>query len=123
VLFAVYKTAEAEDPGVGREWLRREVPNYWDRRVAILAHGAAVPYPPGWQRTKSDRGTASAVTFDGRGRVIGYLNLTPRQDGETLRNWARFRVEHNADEHEQDVQELAAATRLSRQKEPRAHKA
>ena len=36
VLFAVYKTGEMGDPGVGRDWLRREVKGYWDRRTAIV---------------------------------------------------------------------------------------
>jgi len=36
VLFAVYKTGETGDPGVGRDWLRREVKGYWDRRTAII---------------------------------------------------------------------------------------
>jgi adenine-specific DNA methylase len=36
VLFAVYKTGETGDPSVGRDWLRREVNGYWDRRTAIV---------------------------------------------------------------------------------------
>jgi hypothetical protein len=74
--------------------------------------GAALPYPPGWRRIRSDPGTATAAAFGNDGRYIGYLNLTPRQGGETLSNWARFRVAHNADEHERNVTRLAAATRL-----------
>jgi adenine-specific DNA methylase len=37
VLFAVYKTAEAEDPRVGRDYLKMEVGGYWDQRQAIMA--------------------------------------------------------------------------------------
>ena len=36
VLFAVYKTGETGDPSIGRDWLRREVTGYWDRRTAIV---------------------------------------------------------------------------------------
>ena len=46
------------------------------------------------------------------GSFIGYLNLTPRQGAETIDNWSRFRVAHNADEHERDVTTLASATAL-----------
>lgn len=58
VLFAVYKTGELEDPGVGRDWLHREVPNYWDRRVTIvellryLTH-APSPAMPHWERDRA----------------------------------------------------------------------
>ena len=55
ILFAVYKTGELDDPAVGRDWLRREVPNYWDRRVTIvelLRYLAVSPGPamPHWER-------------------------------------------------------------------------
>ena len=37
VLFAVYKSAEAEDPRVGRDYLKMELPAYWEQRQSILA--------------------------------------------------------------------------------------
>lgn len=48
VLFAIYKTAEKDDPNEGRKWFRSEVPNYWDRREAIvvlLRYLARTPTP------------------------------------------------------------------------------
>ena len=74
--------------------------------------GAAMAYPPGWQRIASDRGTASAALFDRRHRFVGFLNLTPRQKDETVSHWARFRVGHNAEEHDRNVRTLAVATGL-----------
>jgi putative DNA methylase len=37
VLFAIYKSAEEKDPRVGREYLRTELSDYWDRRQLIIA--------------------------------------------------------------------------------------
>jgi hypothetical protein len=46
VLFAVFKTAESDDPADGRTWLVNEVRNYWDKRttiVALLTYLTALP--------------------------------------------------------------------------------
>jgi hypothetical protein len=69
-------------------------------------------YPPAWRRIVGDRGTVSVARFDRRHRFLGYLNLTPRQGSETLTDWWRFRVEHNADEGDGNVQAQAEATGL-----------
>lgn len=37
ILFAVYKTSEEDDPRPGLDYLKQEVPNYWDRRQTIVA--------------------------------------------------------------------------------------
>jgi putative DNA methylase len=37
ILFAVYKTAEEDDPRIGLDYLKQETPNYWDRRQTIIA--------------------------------------------------------------------------------------
>jgi putative DNA methylase len=37
VLFAVYKTAEEDDPRTALDYLKQEIPNYWDRRQTIIA--------------------------------------------------------------------------------------
>ena len=37
ILFAVYKTAEEDDPRPGLDYLKQEVPHYWDRRQTITA--------------------------------------------------------------------------------------
>ena len=36
VIFAVYKTAEDEDPRPGLTYLKQEAPDYWDRRQTII---------------------------------------------------------------------------------------
>jgi hypothetical protein len=68
--------------------------------------------PPRWQRTHSDSGTASAVLLDHRGRLSGYLNLTPQRGNETLKNWPVFRVDHNGVERDRHVTALASARGL-----------
>jgi hypothetical protein len=80
--------------------------------VASIPAGAAMPYPPGWRRIESDRGTATAAFLNSHHQFLGYLNLTPRQSNETLTNWGRFRVEHNAAENDRSVSTLAVATGL-----------
>jgi hypothetical protein len=67
-------------------------------------------YPPGWQRTHGDPGTATAVLQDAEGRFLGYVNLTPRQGRESLSNWSSFRPAHDADEGDRHVRLLSAAT-------------
>ncbi len=64
-------------------------------------------YPAHWTRIHSDLGTASAATFDSSRRIVGYLNITPRQGRETLVNWPRFRVAHNAHEGDHAARILA----------------
>jgi hypothetical protein len=46
------------------------------------------------------------------GRFLGYLNITPRQGDESLSNWSSFRVDHNQEEGDRAVTQLAAATGL-----------
>jgi hypothetical protein len=73
---------------------------------------ARLPAPAGWRPAAGDPGTRTMILRDGSGRITGYLNATPRQGAETLRNWRRFRVEHNRDEEERGVTLEAAASGL-----------
>jgi hypothetical protein len=69
-------------------------------------------YPREWRRIAGDPGTATAVVGDREHEFLGYLNLTPRQGAESLRNWASFRLGHNADEGDRGVTRLASASGL-----------
>jgi hypothetical protein len=69
-------------------------------------------YPPGWQRSTGDTGTATAVLLDAAHHIRGYLNLTPRQGAETLAGWSAFRVRHNAEEGDVHVRREGAAQGL-----------
>jgi hypothetical protein len=85
----------------------RAAPGDW--RTVRIPNGAALHYPPRWQHAHGDAGTATVVLLDDRRRIEGYLNVTPRQGGETLANWASFRVSHNVQEGETAVSTEAVA--------------
>ena len=92
-------------------WLRpAAAPRGWT--VHRIPAGATLPYPAGWRTITTDPGTASAALFASGGRMVGYLNLTPQDGGETLANWVHFRVSHNAEENDRRLRTIAAAGRL-----------
>jgi hypothetical protein len=93
-------------------WLHaRAVPAGW-AAARLPAGTATLAYPHGWRRIESDPGTVSAAALGRRGLVVGYLNATPRQANESLRNWALFRPTHNAREGDRGVRVLSAARGL-----------
>lgn len=92
-------------------WLKsRAAPMDWS--IARIPAGAALAYPPGWRRLRGDAGTATVALLGSDGRFLGYLNATPRQGDEKLSGWATFRTAHNADEGDQNVKQVAAASGL-----------
>jgi hypothetical protein len=80
-----------------------------------VAHsrGGALAYPPGWKMIVNDPGSAAVALLAGRDRIHAYLDATPKQGGETLANWSRFRPEHNRREGERGVRLIASATDLT----------
>jgi hypothetical protein len=108
---STHTQARAPQRPVAFAWLAPAAPPpTW--RVLPISSGAAMPYPPGWKRVRGDVGTATAILSGAGQRVLGYLNLTPRQGAETPASWARFRVEHNAEEGDRRVKTLAVGTGL-----------
>lgn len=92
-------------------WLHPQpAPHGW--AVARVASGARMPYPPGWRSVRGDAGTATAALLSAGGLYLGYLNVTPRQGGETLSGWPSLRIAHNAAEGNRNVTRLAAARGL-----------
>ena len=86
-----------------------------ERRLAGLARRsppARRSLPAALAPLRSDSGTASAALQGVHGAFLGYLNATPRQGDETLANWAHFRVAHNKEEGDRDIQTIAAGTNL-----------
>ena len=68
-------------------WLRpASPPTGW--KVARIAGGSTLAYPPGWRAIKTDPGTASVALLGGGDRIDAYLNATPKQGPETLANWS-----------------------------------
>ena len=54
-------------------------------------------FPPSLSAMPGDAGTVTRGLARS-GSVLVYLNVTPRQGGETLRGWAGFRLEHLRDD-------------------------
>ena len=93
-------------------WLRpAPPPTGW--RVARIADGATLAYPPGWTPIRTDPGTASAALLARGGRIDGYLNVTPKQGAETPANWSRFRPAHNRGEGNRSVRLVASSSNLA----------
>lgn len=89
-------------------WLAQgRAPANWPPTGVVA--GGSLPQPPGWQPIRGDRGSTSFVQRRA-GTIVGYLNATPRSGDETIANWARFRVAHNAQEGDRDIAALAEAT-------------
>lgn len=93
-------------------WVRPTVPPASWRSLPLPESPAVLPLPPGWHAAPGDPGTRTAELTGADGEVEGYLNATPRQGQETLGNWGEFRVEHNRDEGDREVELLAAAGSL-----------
>jgi hypothetical protein len=66
-------------------------PSGWQHLT--LPNGTAVLYyPPSMHPVSGDSDAASAARLGPDGKFLLYLNATPRQGGETLRNWSSYRV-------------------------------
>lgn len=92
-------------------WLHPEAaPTDW--KISRIRSGAVLAYPPTWSSQHGDPGTATVALLSSAGRFLGYLNITPQQSDETLSNWSSFRVDHNREEGDRSVRQLAAARGL-----------
>ncbi len=62
-------------------------------RSATLPGGdGMLAYPPTMTRVRSDAVAVSAARLGPGGRYLLYLNATPREGDEDLRNWPQFRL-------------------------------
>jgi len=66
--------------------------------ASLLGGHVVLAYPPAMHLVEGDRGTVSAAQFNASGAYMLYLNATPKQSSETLRNWPGFRIEHLKEE-------------------------
>lgn len=93
-------------------WLRpAAAPTGWSIH-RLPGSPARLAAPPGWRSAHGDPGTATMVIRAPSGHIVGYLNATPREGGESAANWSSFRVDHNREEGDRDVHLLAAAAGL-----------
>ena len=68
-------------------------PAAW-QRASLAGQRATLSYPPSLRRMRGDPGTVTVGRTSRSGAVLVYLNVTPRQGDETLRDWPSFRADH-----------------------------
>ena len=66
-------------------------PASW-RHLALPNGAAVLSYPPALRPITGDKDAVSAARLSPGGTFQLYLNATPRQGSENLRNWAAFRL-------------------------------
>jgi hypothetical protein len=79
-------------------WFRPAPPPPGWRHVVLPSGSAVLFYPSRFRLVSGDPGSATAEVRDRAGNTIGYLNVTPQQGHETLRDWPSFRIAHQRDE-------------------------
>ena len=89
----------------------RPAPAGWHHAV-LPGRQAVLAYPPGMHLIAGDRGTVTAARISRSGSYLLYLNATPRQGAESLRNWPQFRVNHLLDDDASAARLLAAGRGL-----------
>ncbi|HLX19922.1 MAG TPA: hypothetical protein VKR23_07200 [Gaiellaceae bacterium] len=93
--FAVAGAASASPVPAAFAWFKATAaPDTW-KHASPPSGGAVMWYPPSLVRLKSDSASVSAAQKDTSGRILVYLNATPRQGAEQLATWAAFRIDHN----------------------------
>jgi hypothetical protein len=111
---AVLATSAQPGPSPARAlgFSAQAAPAGWPHRE--LGNGTAVlSYPPTLRPIPGDTGTVSVAMRSSAGAYLLYLNATPRQGAETLRNWATFRVHLLREDDASSAHLDAAATGLT----------
>jgi hypothetical protein len=93
-------------------WLASITPPATWVRVAVPSGLGTLSSPPGFRTVEGDPGTLSVALRNSVGTYLGYLNVTPHQGDETLRDWADFRLSHLLDDDAVSVHEDARVTAI-----------
>ena len=88
-------------------WLASTTPPATWVRLAVPSGLGTLSSPPGFRVVEGDPGTLSVALRNSVGTYLGYLNVTPHQGSETLRDWAAFRLSHLLDDDAVSVHEDA----------------
>jgi hypothetical protein len=103
----------AVQPGsAGFSWFHPAPPPAGWQQTTTPTSQATLFYPPGWTAILGDRGTVTTSLRALSGLYVGYLNATPQQGTEQLHGWAAFRIDHNREEGDTQVRQVAAAEDL-----------
>jgi len=95
---AASATSPAPTAPAGFAWFRPgPAPKDW-LRVSLPGQRATLSYPGSLRPMHGDPGTVTVGSTSPSGAVLVYLNVTPRQGDETLRDWPSFRVDHLREE-------------------------
>ena len=84
-------------------WFRPGSPPTAWLRAGLPGQDAALFYPNSLRPMRGDHGTVTVGRNSRSGTVLVYLNVTPRQGDETLRNWPGFRLDHLREDGETAV--------------------
>jgi hypothetical protein len=103
-------SASPANPSNFRWLVPAPAPSSW-KHLRLPSGGATLAYPPSLAPISGDKGSLTVQRKDSSGRVVVYLNVTPKQGAETLTNWPAFRMAHNRAE-DKTVQEDARAVGL-----------
>jgi hypothetical protein len=96
----------------GFGWFRPgPTPPGW-ARAGLTARQAVLTYPRYLQPLSSDRGTVSVGLLSPAGATLVYLNVTPRQGAETVRDWPAFRLSHLREDGDTAVRLVATSATL-----------
>ena len=110
-LCARVTSASPATPAKFRWLVPAPAPSGWKHR-SLPSGGAILAYPPSLAPVRGDSGSVSVEKKDSSGRVLVYLNATPKEGNESLKNWPDFRMQHNRGE-DKTVHEDARAVGLS----------
>jgi len=84
----------AQAAPAGFAWFRSQAaPGSW-LRASPAGRRAVLSYPRTLRPMPGGAGTVTFGLSTRSGATLIYLNVTPRQSGETLRDWPGFRVDH-----------------------------
>lgn len=92
-------------------WLVPAPPPAGWKHATFPSRGGVLSYPPSLSPIQGDNQSVTVGKRDKKGRVLVYLNATPREGTESLGNWPRFRIAHDQAEST-DVHRDAAAVGL-----------
>jgi hypothetical protein len=105
--------AVSEAAPAGFAWFHSEsAPASW-LQASLAGRSGVLSYPRTLRPMSGDAGTVTYGLSTRAGAALIYLNVTPRQGGETLRSWPDFRAEHLREDGETAVRIDATSATLS----------
>lgn len=82
------------------------------KRLSLPAGGAVLSFPTSMAPIHGDPESISVAKKDASGRIVMYLNVTPKQGNERLDTWPAFRLAHIREESGPPVHEYGQALGL-----------